>query len=104
MAEHLIKQRVDDDQNVPQLGASWVSSFLRRHRYLKTTMTRAIELSRIKDVTKEQILHFNNELRRIIREHNIRLEDIFNADETGSQFLYFFFGNSRMFDWDNTNF
>lgn len=83
MAEHLIKQRVGDDQIVPQLGSSWVPSFLRRHRHLKTTMTRAIESSRVKDVTKEQILHFNNELRRLIREHNIRLENTFNADETG---------------------
>lgn len=48
-------------------------------------MTRAFETARIKDFTKEQVLHFNEEFRRIIREHNIRLEDIFNADETGSR-------------------
>jgi hypothetical protein len=88
MAEHLIKHRVGDDQLVPQLGSSWVPSFLRRHRHLKTTMTRAIESSRVKDVTKERVLHFNAEFRRLIREHNIRLEDIFNADETGLQFIF----------------
>ena len=76
MAEQLIKQRVQDNQIVPQLGSSWVPSFLRRHRHLKTAMTRAIETSHIKDIIKEQILHFNKELRRLIQEHNIRLEDI----------------------------
>ena len=76
MAEHLIKHRVGDDQIVPQLGSSWVPSFFRRHRHLKTAMTRAIETSHIKDIIKEQILHFNKELRRLIQEHNIRLEDI----------------------------
>ena len=87
MAEKLIKRRVPYGQIVPQIGPTWVSSFLRRHRYLKTKMTRAIETARIKDVTKAQVLHFNEEFRRIIQEHNIRLEDIFNADETGSQYL-----------------
>ena len=48
-------------------------------------MTRAIELSRIKNVTKEQVLHFNAEFHRLIAEHNIRLEDTFNADGTGVQ-------------------
>ena len=85
MAEHLIKHRVGDNQPIPQLGSSWVPSFLRRHRHLKTTMTRAIELSRIKNVTKEQVLHFNAEFHWLIAEYNIRLEDTFNADETGVQ-------------------
>jgi len=85
MAEHLIKHRVGDNQPIPQLGSSWVPSFFRRHRHLKTTMTRAIKLSCIKNVTKEQVLHFNAEFRRLIAEHNIRLEDTFNADETGVQ-------------------
>ena len=88
MAEHLIKHRVEDDQIVPQLGSSWVPSFLRRYRHLKTTMSHTIETSRIKDVTKEQILHFNQEFRRMIKEHNIRIEDTFNADETGLQYFY----------------
>src|SRR5271154_1967767 len=32
MAEHLIKHRVGDDQIVPQLGSSWVPSFLLQGR------------------------------------------------------------------------
>ena len=82
MAENLIKLRMPDTI-IPQFGSSWVPSFLHRHRHLKTKMIRAIKNARIKDVTKEQVLHFNQEFRRIIQEHNIRLEDIFNVDETG---------------------
>ena len=87
MAEKLIKQRLPNEI-VPQLGSSWVPSFLRRHRHLKTKMTRAIETACVKDVTEEQIRHFNEELRRVIREHNIRLKDTFNADETGARHLF----------------
>ena len=84
MTEKLIKRCVPDSQIIPQIGPTWVPSFLRRPPYLKTKMTRAIKAARIRDVTKEQVLHFNEECRRIIREHKIRLEDIFNTDETGS--------------------
>ena len=45
-------------------------------------MTQAIETARIKDITKEQVLHFNKELRRVIQEYDIQLENIFNVDET----------------------
>ena len=89
MAEKLIQYRIPNEI-VPQLGSSWVLSFLRHHRHLKTKMTRSIETARIKDVTKEQVLHFNEEFRHIIREHNIRLNDIFNVDEIS--FYHFYFG------------
>ena len=48
-----------------------------------TKMSCAIETAQVKDVTKEQILHFNKELRRVIQERDIKLENIYNADETG---------------------
>ena len=82
MAEKLLQQRLPNEI-VSSLGSSWVPSFLRRHRHLKTKMTQAIETARIKDITKEQVLHFNKELRRVIQEHDIQLENIFNVDETG---------------------
>src|SRR5437868_8341516 len=50
-------------------------------------MTRAIEATHIWNVTEEQIHHFNKDLYCIIREHNIRLKEIFNADETDSSYL-----------------
>ena len=52
-------------------------------------MSCVIETACIKDVIKEKVLHFYAELCRIISEHNIRLENIFNADETGIQYFYY---------------
>ena len=90
MAEKFIQQQhgVLNNQIYLQIGSSWVPSFLRRHSHLKTKMSYVIETACVKDVTKEKVLHFNAELRRIIKEHNIRSEDIFNADETGIQDFY----------------
>jgi hypothetical protein len=84
MADKLRTYRVDpEDQFLPPIGASWVPQFLGRHRHLTTKMSRAIETARVKEVTKEQVLHFNKELRRVIQEHDIKLENVYNADETG---------------------
>jgi len=86
MAEKLRKRRVaPNGQFVPLIGPTWAPQFLRRHLHLKTKMTRAIETARIKDITKELVLHFNEEFHRVIEDHNIRLENIYNADETGSK-------------------
>ena len=56
MAEKLIQHCIPNEI-VPQLGSSWVPSFLRCHCHLKIKMTRAIETARIRNVTKERVLH-----------------------------------------------
>jgi hypothetical protein len=40
-------------------------------------------LARAKDVTREQILAFNQEFRQAIQEKQIKPEHIYNCDETG---------------------
>lgn len=101
MAQKLRMYRVDQEgQFLPPIGDSWVPQFLSRHRHLQTKMSRTIEAARVKEVTKEQVLHFNEEMRRIIQEHNIKLENAFNADETG--YVYFSLTNCRVFNWNNT--
>lgn len=67
---------------IPPLGSNWVQQFLSRHPHLKSKKSEGIETARIKEVTSEQVRHFNTELRRIIQEHNIRLENTYNMDET----------------------
>lgn len=44
--------------------------------------SKSIETAHIKEVTSEQVRNFNIELHRIIAEHIIKLENIFNVDET----------------------
>jgi len=41
-----------------------------------------MELARVKDITKEQVLNFNEDFRRLIKEKNIQRANIYNCDET----------------------
>ena len=68
---------------ISPLGFNWVQQFLSRHPHLKSKKSEGIETACIKEVTSEQIWHFNAELCRIIQEHDIRLENTYNIDETG---------------------
>jgi hypothetical protein len=58
-----------------------MGAFLQRHSHLKTKLARTIEAACMKEVTREQVINFNNEFRKVIREKNINLENI--CDETG---------------------
>jgi hypothetical protein len=68
---------------IPPLGPNWVQQFLGRYPHLKSKKSEGIETARIKEVTSKQVRHFNSELRRLVQEHTIRLENIYNTDETG---------------------
>ena len=97
MAEKLRETRVASTSEFTlPLGPDWTNRFLRRHPHLKTKKSKPIETAR-KEVTSEQVHNFNTELRRIIIEHNIRLENIFNVDETGIP--KYIFANCRYFNW-----
>jgi len=89
MAEELRKSRADpEDKFLRPIGTTWVPGFLGRHPHLKTKISKAIESARVRDVTKEQILKFNSEFRRVIEENNIKMKNIYNADETGINPLF----------------
>jgi len=97
MAEELRKTCVASASEFTlPLGPEWTKRFLHRHPQLKTKKSKAIETVR-KEVTSDQVRNFNTELRRIITEHNIRLENIFNVDETG--ILLYIFTNCRYINW-----
>ena len=67
----------------PPLSKDWVQRFLKRHPQLGTVFSLSIEASRIKEATPERLMRWFNEFKRVIDEENIRLEDIYNMDETG---------------------
>jgi len=97
MAEELRKTHVSSNSEFTlPLGPDWTKAFLRRHPHLKTKKSKAIEAA-CKEVTSEQVRNFNTELRRVIAEYNIRLENIFNVDETGK--LLYIFSDCRYFNW-----
>ena len=84
MAQGIRESRGDiEPKYLRPLGKNWMGAFLQRHSHLKTKLSKAIEAARIKDVTREQVVNFNDEFRKVIREKNISLENIYNCDETG---------------------
>ena len=70
---------------MPQLaiGDSWVQRFIHRHSDLETAFSRTIESAHVKEVTKEALDQWFEELKKTIEEKNIRIEDMYNMDETG---------------------
>ena len=85
MAEAIRANRVEQEHTfLCPLGTTWMEAFLGRHPQLKTKLSRAIEAARVKDVNREQILKFNEEFQKVIHEKNIKLQNIYNSDETGA--------------------
>jgi len=99
MVQGIRKSRADvQPEYLRPIGKNWMEAFLQYHSHLKTKLARAIEAARMKEVTREQVINFNDEFRRIIREKNIRLEDIYNCDET-STVKSLIGANKREFHW-----
>ena len=68
----------------PSLSASWSRQFINRHAYLKTVISRSIEVSHIKEVIKDIILNFFDAFQRCLKEHQITFDNVYNMDETGT--------------------
>ena len=85
MAEEIRKSREGErEESLRPLGTTWMEAFLGRHPQLRTKLSKAIEGSRVRDVTREQILNFNREFRHTIKEKDIKSENIYNCDETST--------------------
>ena len=86
LAEEIRSNRLS--QNEPRkmdfsIGDSWVQRFIHRHPELGTACSHTIEAARIKDVTREDLDRWFVEFEKTIKEKNIRIEDMYNMDETG---------------------
>jgi len=84
LAEELRSSRIQNSAPAPAaIGDSWVQRFIHRHPELETARSHAIEAARINNVTKEDLNRWFDEFEKTIKEKNIRIEDIYNMDETG---------------------
>ena len=85
MAEEIRKQsKINDNARTPlPVGETWVRQFIKRHPYLKTTLSCSIEAARIKDVTSDIVIEWFKKLEDFMEEHQITMENIYNMDETG---------------------
>jgi hypothetical protein len=85
VAEGIRTSRTDiTNEYLHPIGTTWLPGFFRRHLHLQTKLAKAMEMARVKDVTKEQIINFNQDFRRLIHEKNIKHDNIYNCDETGN--------------------
>ena len=89
MAEEIRNRRVSQiniDMNLvtyPPIGNSWVPTFLKRHAELQTTLSHAIEASRITTITKPAMRTFFQYYQSTLTESQIDTYNIYNMDETG---------------------
>src|SRR5947207_1398580 len=86
LAEEIRRKRhieIRDFELIP-LGKSWVQQFLKRHPHLQTVISRSIEASRIKEVTKEVVINFFEALEACLTKYQISWENVYNMDETGN--------------------
>lgn len=88
MAENIRKQRVrgvnDDGIQLVEyedFGKDWVARFMTRHPQLNSIYRKAIEASRVKDVSVERLTKWFDDLKGIIEERNIEVKCINNVDE-----------------------
>src|SRR5437764_3498678 len=90
MAENIRKQCVcgvnDDDIQLVEyedFGKDWVARFMSRYPELETIYRKGIEAACIKDVTVEHVTKWFKDLKWIIEERNIEIQNIYNMDESG---------------------
>jgi len=86
LAEEIRRKRhaeIRDFELIP-LGKSWVQQFLKCHPHLQTVISRSIEASRIKEVTKEVVINFFEALEACLTKYQISWENVYNMDETGN--------------------
>jgi len=67
----------------PPISKNWSSCFLAHHPNLKTSMARSIEVSCIKEVTRESINRWFDTFASVLEKYEIEMEDVYNMDETG---------------------
>src|SRR5438552_2526808 len=98
MAEQLLKSRVTSQIEFTRpIGEAWVPRFLSRYPHLKMKLSKMIEASRVKQVTKDQVTAFFNETYEVIEKRNIKSKNIYNVDETGISLNYII--DNRLFYW-----
>jgi hypothetical protein len=65
------------------IGKKWITHFLKRHPQLKFIVGRAINAACLKDVTKDVLIKWFNDVRKIFDNYNIDLKNVYNMDESG---------------------
>jgi hypothetical protein len=65
------------------IGDQWIQRFMRRRPELATVRLRSMDMGRVKDTTHERLSKWFADLKSVIDEFNISIENIYNMDESG---------------------
>ncbi|KAL9562888.1 hypothetical protein ACKAV7_013074 [Fusarium commune] len=71
------------DRNASPVGKRWASNFVRRHKELKTRFFRKYDYQRAKCEDPTAICNWFRLMENTIAKYGIRLDEIYNFDETG---------------------
>lgn len=66
------------------IGKQWVRWFIAHHPELESIIGEQIEVARVKDVTRERLEKWFQDVDAIIKKYNIQEKDIYDMDEMGS--------------------
>src|SRR5207237_10050264 len=69
--------------NYEPVGIDWYKAFRNRHPEFDTVISCAIEMTRMKDTSREVLQGWFNSFQSTINFYNIQLENIYNMDESG---------------------
>jgi hypothetical protein len=75
----------DKTTEPPQIGEHWLARFLQRHPEFYRRRRRAIDIERATALDKSVVERWFDDYQRVVTEHGILPEDIYNFDETGFQ-------------------
>ena len=67
----------------PPLGKEWYKGFRACHPIIDTVIGSTIEMSRMKDASKEVLQDWFNAFKSTIAKYDIEDENIYNIDESG---------------------
>lgn len=90
MAESLRQHRVAqiNDNGIelvryPPIGKQWYKRFKARHPIIDTVVSKSIEISRLKDSSKEVLQAWFDAFQLTVEKYDIKPENIYNMDESG---------------------
>jgi hypothetical protein len=64
-------------------GKDWVARFMSHYPELETVYRKGIEAARIKNVTVERVTKWFKDLKWIVEERNIGIQNIYNMNQSG---------------------
>ncbi|KAJ5969218.1 hypothetical protein N7501_005466 [Penicillium viridicatum] len=87
IAANSILEEDHHDESIPppQIGDHWLQRFLKRHPKYYVRRRRALDIERATALDKTVVERWFEDYQRVVTEHSICQQDIYNFDETGFQ-------------------